>query len=346
VYASQWVPWGNLRAATGTSSGQFHLVRRGAVPSVQQPSGTRLADARARLSEPGCTSFFNVGSSSSTFHHQYADGQTGALVEDGPQLAANYAIVVPGTAPISRPFSLASDGDGDVGPEFSFTAEYPRFTAQLVRRFYNHAGGTTGSGLVRLREPSGARGGYVVVNGLDRTTESGSPFIARYSLVSLIHSIFAAGVPGSQNRIKQLPRISIVSPTVTTELEDPETITLQWKTEWRRWDGRPYTSSYPSNFTENVADVVYVPMYSTDGGTSWLSLMNDAPATPGVVPYAGGVPDPARTLRDRSSGDETYEWSTPATRIPRGYYHIRVDAYRASERLHYSQHIEKIYVDR
>ena len=62
---------------------------------------------------------------------------------------------------------------------------------------------------------------------------------------------------------------------------------------------------------------------------------------------ADGTADPAKTLRDRSAGlDETWTWNTPRTRFPAGGYLIRIDTFRASERLHYSRHQEKIYVYR
>ena len=47
-----------------------------------------------------------------------------------------------------------------------------------------------------------------------------------------------------------------------------------------------------------------------------------------------------------SSGNSPNTTSTPKARFPEGSYVIRIDAYRASESLHYSQHMEKIYVNR
>jgi hypothetical protein len=348
AYEGQWRAWGNLRAATGTSAGQYHLVKRGSLPTAQQPLGTRLADAQARLADEGCTSVFNVGSASSTFHHQYRDGRTGGLVDDGPQLAQNYNFVIPTRAAISRPFGLATGTSGTVGDEFAFTTDYPRFTAQMVRRFYDHQDGQTGSGLVRLREPGGARGGYVVVNGLDRTLESGSAFLSRYSMLSLVHGYFAAGVPGGTNRVRQLPRVQLRAPTLVTELENPATIDVRWSVEWRRWDGQPYTAAYPGSYAESDAGLVYVPLYSRDGGRTWRNMRDDSAAEPGRMPWTAGVgPDPARTLPDAVlGGDESFTWATPAVAFPEGSYLLRIEAYRSSESLHYAQHMEKVYVER
>ncbi len=348
AYATEWTRWGNLRANTGSSAGEYHLVKRGSITGNQQPRGTTLVDSYARVTEEGSTSMFNIGSSSSTFHHQYQDGQSGTLVEDGPQLAQNYNFPMPTTAAISRPFSLTANGSGGVGPEFSYTDSYPRFAAQIVRRYYNHQSGTTGSALVRLQEPGAARAAYIVVNGIDKTIESGSAFIARYATLSLIHSYFAAGAPGLPNRVHQLPRLQIRNPTLITELEDPVAIPVQWSTEWKRWDGLPYTSTFPANFAENESDLVYVLSYSKDGGRTWLNMMDDQPSELGVMPWINGVgPDPSRTLNDSNSGgDEVWMWNTPVSKFPQGSYLIRIEGYRASESLHYSQHVEKIYVNR
>ena len=348
AYASQWRAWGNLRAATGSGAGTYRLVRRGDVTGAQQPQGTTLLNRYARLAAEGCTSLFNVGTSSSTFHHQYRNGQTGGLVEDGPQLAQQYNFPLPTRTLISRPFGLSTGGAGGVGDEFAFSDSYPRYGASMVRRFYDHQSGQTGSALVRLDEPGAARSGFIVVNGIDRTIESGSAFIARYSGLSLIHSYFAAGAPGEPNRIRQLPRVQIRTPTLVTELDNPSTVDVRWSIEWKRWDGQVYTSAYPTTHAEDETDLLYVPMYSVDNGRTWRDMLRDEVVEPGRIPWLAGTgPDPARTLVDQvPGGDESLLWSTPAASYPEGSYLVRVEAYRASESLHYSQHVEKIYVNR
>jgi hypothetical protein len=67
-----------------------------------------------------------------------------------------------------------------------------------------------------------------------------------------------------------------------------------------------------------------------------------------VVPWIVSVGrDPAQTLLDAADGvDETLVWATPANKITQGSYLIRVEAFRSSESLHYTQHMEKIYVNR
>jgi hypothetical protein len=349
AYATQWATWGNLRAATGTGAGTFRLIRRADVPTAQQPRGTTLVNAQGLLSEEGCTSLFNVGTSSSTFHHQYQNGGTGSLTEDGPQLATNYQLSVPTSAPISRPFGIATNASGGVGPEFNFTDAYPRHSAAMVRRFYGHSAGQTGSGLVRLTEPgTGGNSAFFVVNGLDRTTSSGSAFIARYAVVSVLHGYFAAGAPGLPNRIRQVPMVMVTYPTLSTELRNPASVPVRWTMNWRRWDDKPYTAAYPSTFAEATADLYYVLLLSRDEGATWTHMLDGSPATPGTLPLNGaGVPDPAKVYRHAgSSNDQAWTWNTPAGSVPAGPYLIRIEAFRSSEPLHYAHHMEKVYVDR
>jgi type II secretory pathway pseudopilin PulG len=349
AYASQWATTGNLVADTGTSPGTYHMVRRGDVTTAQQPRGTTLVDAYGRLADEGCTSVFHVGTSSSTFHHQYEDGGTGKLVDDGPQLASNYAFDIPSTASISRPFGLATSGAGGVGSEFSFTDSYPRFSAEILHRFYDHSSGQIGSGVIRLTEPgTDPSAAYIVVNGIDRTTNTGSAFIARYSVVALVHSFLAAGQPGEPNRIHQVPQVKILHPLMTTELENPASITVRWSTKWTRWDGKPYTQEYPGTFSEDESTLRYVLLYSNDNGATWHNMKDNSLADLGVLPRkADGSVDDARTFQDQTpSGDEAWAWPTPATLIGEGPHLLRIEAYRSSEPLHYAYHVEKFYVDR
>ncbi|MDA1193669.1 MAG: prepilin-type N-terminal cleavage/methylation domain-containing protein [Planctomycetota bacterium] len=350
AYGAQWKPWGNLRADAGTAPATFRLIRRQESPVSQQPTGTTLIASITRTKEEGCTSFFNIGTSSATYHHQFKSGDSGSLVEDGPELSSEYNFPLPSSTQISRPFHLASSYSGGVGDEFGYTDSFPRYSAQLVRRYYNHStAGLVGSGLIRLQEPGlDPRGGYVVVNGIDRTTESGSSFIARYSMLSLVHSYFGSGLPSSANRIRQLPRMQLLAPTLITELDNPSTIEVRWSVSWTRWDGKKYTSSYPDGFAESSDSLVYVPMVSKDNGRTWQSMLNGEAVTPGRVPWIEGVGrDPDQTLVDAvPGGDESFTWNTPADEFPQGSYLIRIEGFRLDEALHYTQHMEKIYVNR
>jgi hypothetical protein len=169
-----WEAFGNLKS--GNSAGTFYRDQRYDV-TANLPYGTRLYNAYRRTAAEGCTSIFNIGSSSSTFHHRSRDGQTGYLENAGLELAANYNFPLPTTTKISRPFSIAASFTGGVGDEWNYTAQYPRFSASVEQTYYRHSDGSLGSALIGLTNPAGNKTGHIVVSGLDRTVESGSSFI-------------------------------------------------------------------------------------------------------------------------------------------------------------------------
>jgi hypothetical protein len=329
---------GNLPSGSGVND--FKQVTRDSI-TVNLPTGTTLRPAQHRMAAEGCTSMFNVGTSSSTFHHQSQDGTSGNIADGGTEVARDFHFPLPPSARISRPFRLASNADGGIGDEFNFLTDYPKSTATLRRTYFGHSTGATGSGLVELTTPGIARSSFVVVSGLDRTTESGSSFIARFAMLTLIHGFLSAGDPALPAPIGLPPRIVIASPTSTTEIMDPTTINVTWHSEWRRWDGLPYTTTFPLTYTRADSNVQYVLMYTADNGVTWRHMQDDSIATPGTLPA------PALRLNDTvPGGDETYAWPTPPSSFPVGTYRIRVEAYRTGARLHYSFHEERIYVNR
>ena len=338
AYGTHWRTTGNLPA--GNSAGHFFRDRRQDV-TRNLPKGTTLVASKRVTAAEGCTSFFNIGTSSATFHHQFADGRYGDLTDIGQEIAGNYNFSLPTSTKISRPFNLATNRDGGVGPEFGFTSDYPRFSAQIVKTYYDHSlSASTGSALVALRPPEEDRTAYIVVNGIDRTTESGSAFISKYSVLTLLHSLLEAGDGDLPGPVTRLPRGVITSPTGTTELTNPVQIPIKWETLWTRWDGRPYTSSTSSNNGENETRLRYSLLYSTDNGQTWKHVLNDSIATPGRLPAA------ALLLVDQGTGPEQYDWPTPAAKFPEGSYLIRIEVFRSMESLHYAHHTEKIYIDR
>jgi len=334
-----WTTVGNLPA--GDTAGTYKRVQRQDV-TRNLPLGTTFVACRRRTGREGCTSFFNTGTAVSTFHHRGLDGRTGTLTPVGQELASNYHFSVPTTAKISRPFNIAIDRDGGVGPEFNYTKDFPRFTANLLKTYYDHqVGGVVGSALVELQHPTEPRSAYIVVNGLDRTVESGSAFIAKYSMLSLIQSLMEAGDGALARPVARVPRVLIQHPTYSTELVNPSSIDIRWETRWTRWDTRTYTTVNVANAAEAESKLVYAVLYSRDGGRTWLHLLDDSPATPGSRPE-----DPAVVVPDKQVGPETFTWPTPKVDVPGGSYLIRIEAYRTGEELHFAHHTEKIYIER
>ena len=95
----------------GSATGEFY---QGAMQTIYSGSnrtayGTTMANGMQRTAGNGCTSFFNIGTSTSTFHHVGSSGN-GTMTSVGLELANNYNMTIPTAAPISRPFGLAWGG--------------------------------------------------------------------------------------------------------------------------------------------------------------------------------------------------------------------------------------------
>jgi hypothetical protein len=360
VYTSQWAVNGNLNSGTTTGSGIFIRTLRSKI-NCNLPTGTTFLNAssttqatKRRTYREGCTSFFNYESSGKQFHHQGVDNTYGTLTAAGNDMAVTYFFPLPSSAPISRPFNLNLGGTSEypTGNEWSYTTDYPRFTAKTMETFYLHSNGNLGSALIGLR-PDTTKSAYVVVSGIDRTTESGTPFIAKYSLISLIHGFLTAGYnnwDASGNTsplvVHELPCIKIKEPTGITELKRPTTITVRWGIQWRRWDGQPYTASHSSGYggENDESDLRYTACYSTDSGVTWKFMVDDsANSNSGYLPT-----NSTYVLEDETSGaDESFDWDvSDTTKFPEGSYLIRIEAFRNSLKLHYAWHMERIFIDR
>ena len=326
---------GNLDA--GTSTGQFYQNPAQTVYSSSSRTayGTSLNNHIQRTAGNGCTTLFNIGTSTSTFHHTSSSGN-GTMTAVGLELANNYNMSMPTSAPVSRPFGLTwNSGTGDEYGLAPYSTN--RYTGSLFKTYYTHASGT-GSGLVKLVDNAGSSASYVVVNGIDKAVDSGTTFIAKWAVLTLVHSFFEAGSTTNTLRIPQLPRVEIESPTDITELNSPTDIDIQFGASWTRWDGLPYTAT--GTFAETESLLEYAIMYSNDGGATWYHVQDDTVATPGERPEATYL------VPDMSVGSETYSWSVPAAQFPEGSYLLRIDCFRSGAQVHYSFHKTKIFVQR
>lgn len=329
-YTTQWEPNGNL--STGTGSGTFVRDERW---DINIP-GESLHGANRRTKEEGSTHFFNIGSSGSTFHHQYKDGNRGDLVEDGWDIANTYNFPVPDRVRISRPFNVDLSGSGGTKDGFLDPIYYDgTLTGSVATRFFDHdSSGLEGSSSILLHGDNDDDHAFIVVNGIDRTIYTGSAFMGRWAFLSLIQAFLAGGLESAPDRVTQVPRIEVTQPNDLTDLDDPSSITVSWDTEWRRWDGRKYTSDYSDTFSES-ADIEYMVIYSDDNGQTWKHCSDDSVAEPGVRPSDSSY------LMSGSS----YTWSTSASDFPKGTYLVRVEAYSDREK-HYSYHQRRIFIRR
>lgn len=329
-----WSATGNLPAGTG--GGTYSRVLRSAINS-RLPAGTQFLDAVRRPQEEGSTTFFWSGSASSTFHHVYKDGTIGNLASAGTDIANTYKLAMPPSISNNRPFDTDIN-DTNMNPDHFLQNAYGATTTLTqLAEFYRHTTNIPGSALLAMRGNNDAA--FVVVNGLSPTGQSGVAFISRWCFLSLIQSFLASGLysTGGQPdpaRVRELPRVVITQPNDEIDVVDPASLNVAWDVTWRRWDGLPYTPSYPANFSENVT-LRYALLYSRDNGRTWLSMQDDTAATPGVRPASGYL----QTAK-------TYTLSVPASKFPKGNYVIRVEAYRDEVPLHYSFHQYRVFIKR
>jgi hypothetical protein len=334
---SAWNVWsatGNL--PTGIGAGTFSRVLRGSI-GARLPAGTALLNAVRRPQEEGSTAFFWSGSASSTFHHRYANNTTGMLAADGQDVANTYKLPMPASIANNRPFDVDVD-DTSMNPDHFLQNAYgPPTTLTPLSEFYRHSTNIYGSALLAMRDQNDAA--FVVVNGLSPVGQSGVAFISRWSFLSLIQSFLASGRYTSGGtldpaRVRELPRLVITTPNDEVDIVDPTRLDIAWSIAWRRWDGLPYTPSYPANFVENTT-VRYTTLYSRDNGRTWLHMQDSSPATPGVRPAAAYLQTAT-----------TYSLPVPATTFPKGNYVLRIEAYRDEVPLHYSFHQYRAFIKR
>jgi len=378
---------GNLPTEQKDSAYPFQWVSRGYICQNGsawcgdgRPLGTTFNFSIRRTQTQGCTAMFNsVEANGKMFRHIFKSyGSLGTLQPPGQQLADRYYFPLPTETKISRPWKL--DGTSSKPDNWNYypyternLSEIPyRMTdpdtgAQIVQKFYNHnddPNNLVGSGIVRTMAPAidvDGNGktdnlekcGYIVVNGIDKTTETGTAFIGKYSLLTLIHSFLVCGHPNLEDanisyRITQLPRVEIKTPTLETELDDPSGAEpVQWNVKWLRWDSKPYTDEFADTFSQDESKLNYVLMYSRDNADTWQYMSDDTNVLPPDGPGLGYHYNDPHMIADAVNGDEVYMWDIGNdTKFPEGSYLIRVECYREGCPLHYSYHMEKIFISR
>jgi hypothetical protein len=326
---------GNLPAGSASGSAFQYASNIAYAVSQRLAYGTAIYDNHQRTSANGCSAFFNIGSSSTRFRHVFSSGDA-TLTTVGQEVADNYSMTMPTTAPVSRPFQLNYGGSG--GSHWNYAPYTTRYSGSIYQTYYTHGSGT-GSGLIKLENPGSTSAGYVVVNGIDKVVESGTSFIAKWAVLSLVHSYLEAGDTGNTLRIKQMPRVEIESPTDITELNNPTDIDVLFGIDWVRWDGQPYTQT--GTFAEDENEMEYVLMYSNDNGGNYYYVQDNALATPGERPSSA-----IHIESDNSAGDESYTWSVPVADFPEGSYLLRIECFRQGAQVHYAWHQTRIYIQR
>jgi len=349
AYAKDWfgkAPDGAIRGNLAAGAGASAFFRQPIATVYADPAspyrayGTTLVDVNQRTQSLGCTSFFNVGTSGSTFHHK-ATNVAGDLTPDGNQIAARYSLQLPPQVTIKRPFSTAASGG--VGPEWTL-APYAtdRYSAKIYKVYYYDAAPWAGSGIVEVTNGSGLSSGWFFMNGVAESTVLGPNLLAKLVSLGALHSFFEIATSAHPSRPLLMPRVEIKSPTITSDIDSPTQVEIRYGTEWKRWDGQPYTEETNDLFSDDEAGLRYAIMYSRDGGVTWRYVQDDSLAKPGELPA-----DVAYQIPDwNANADELYMWDTPAATIPSGTYIIRVEVHRTNQALHYSVHQVQVFIQR
>jgi Tfp pilus assembly protein PilX len=336
VAATQWLdstggfPRGNL--TPGTAANQFYqqAANTAYTGSLRQAFGTSIVNTTRNMALYGGTTFFNIGTAASTFAHS-SSNQSGSISGTGPEVAANYGVTCPTSAPASNPWRITNAAT--LGEHWTYAPYTTRHSASLFEAYYTHGAGTA-SGAIKLTNSGSSEAAYVVVNALDRTVTGGDTFLNQWSLLSLVHTRHEAGPTNNSLRIMQLPRVEIEEPTAVSELDDPSTIDIEWDQEWRRWDGRAYATV--GSFNESTSELRYVLKYSRDGGTTWRHVLDESTATPGVKSAATYL------LAGNAS---SYAWDVSGD-FPEGTYILRLECFRNTDALHYAYHQTRLFIQR
>lgn len=300
-------------------------------------------DRRRRTSTNGCSTFFNAtGSGNGPFNHVFAGGASSYVTGDGEEMGEVFNFPMPNVLTASRPFKL------DYGSRYPNEWNYSEYssvrnTTTMPKVFYSNSSSQQGNAVVSLQSAENPEMnltdddyGFFVMSGLDRGVNSGEAFLGRLAVISLVNGMMNAGIPGTDGRIHQVPRLEITSPSDVDSLEDPTTVSMAWDTEWHRWDDEPYLDDYPEGFSESD-DLVYAVKYSIDSGATWRYMQDDSSCLTGVRP------DTAHEC----SSDDHYNWNVAnAGAFPEGSYIIRTEVYRENYALHFSYHQRRIFIQR
>ncbi len=310
-------------------------------PATVPANNTRpasMADTR------GSASFFNGGKIANSYfsHFSPASGNPanyGDLTTPGLNMAKDFNSVLPSFMDAPRPFRPDDVTAGGYPPEFS-TVTYSNVTQRTTlltfRTVYETRsleGSHDSSAVIRMSTNTGLMGS-VIVSGINGSS-AGSQNVTKLSAIELIHTFLDLGL-ADDSRTPQIPLVAITSPTAVTDFNNPSSLNFVWTSSWTRWDNQPYTSSYPSNFSEGIP-LVFNVKYSKDNGKTWNFIQDDAAAKPGIL-------DSGASHAVSAYG---YTWDVSnSAQFPAGTYDVRVEAYRTNRALHYAYQQIHMYFQR
>lgn len=344
---------GNGNLPSGTGADKFVRVRRdnsnfppNKTANATHTFGTTFYQSSRRTHQQGIGMFFwNDTNSVVANGGPSTPKATLALAEMG----TNYNFTVDSSIDSNRPFKMDKADANTEGLADGTSSAYGGLntvgvnstTLELKKFYSSDTSGYISSALIPMREGTTNNITYVVQNGLSPSTVSGTQFIARWSFLSLIQGFFEAGLYNNKAdpAVHQVPRLRITAPDVNTNLTNKTSVTISWATDWKRWDGKDYATSY-SSYSESET-LKYLVLYSTNNGKTWRYLQDD-PSTPD-----NAVPGTRLGTGDSHwISTTTKNLSTPESTFPTGSYLIRVEAYRDNFTLHYAYHQYQFFLNR
>jgi hypothetical protein len=207
----------------------------------------------------------------------------------------------------------------------------------IMETYYDSSNsGYTTSSLIQMRNTG--QYAYFQINGMSPQTDFGSAQIGKLSLTNVLRGFMTLGLATpSAAAIPQIPLVSISSPAITDEFNNPTTINVVWSSTWTRWDGLPYTSVYATT-TYTPPALTYNLKYSPNGGSTWyyINAAGNATTTTGKL----GVPNAGYNVTSPLT------WNVPAATFPQANYLIVIEAYRSNRSLHYAYHQRRVFIKR
>ena len=126
--------------------------------------------------------------------------------------------------------------------------------------------------------------------------------------------------------IQLLPQVAITKPAEDSRLTDG-TDTIEWTTEWKRWDGFDYSAEYVDYENDpDIPPIAYNLKLSDNGGVSWTF--------PDGTGAQAGVYDPSQSFTGTS-----YVWNYGG--LSKSDVVVRLEAYRTCAECtdtHYAYH--------
>ena len=334
--AATWFANGNLPMQSGSAPLQWRLLATSNLPNLA--AGVDFTSTTgARIGPGGLATFVNHGNTNSTVGlttfapSEMASAQPPLLdINDAANLSP------PGTMEAAGTWSLTTSLAGH-GVTLPPTDSYPRSFADLLEAHWTSVTGDSGS-VLRFAKDATQAAFLVAWNTTPQSPANGE--ICLQALLAGIRTLHLGGDPSRLDRVEQLPLLELLNPGPGSSTNEPDLITVRWRTQWLRFDGQPYLSESGTTFTEDESELVYRILWSMDDGETWTSALT------GLHDVLDEYPEQQHELlNDMGRGTESYTFALPGA-IQEGDVLIAVEAWRKGTQSHTASHRARLFVRR